>query len=136
APKSGCSFSFAPADDHKAKSDAPNKPAQDKPKSSVLLSPQTLREIAQVEAEIDRIEAQTIKRLSAPPDNRAQQVALLGKAMMFDKQLSVNRNQACDFCHMPEAGFTGPVSELNRTTVSYPGSVRTRFGKRKPLSLS
>jgi cytochrome c peroxidase len=33
-----------------------------------MLSPQTLREIAQVEAEIDRIEAQTIERLAAPPD--------------------------------------------------------------------
>jgi cytochrome c peroxidase len=35
---------------------------------------------------------------------------------------------------MPETGFTGPVSELNRTTGSYPGSVRTRFSERKPQS--
>jgi len=33
---------------------------------------------------------------------------------------------------MPETGFTGPVSELNRTTGSYPGSVRTRYSERKP----
>jgi hypothetical protein len=33
-----------------------------------------------------------------------------------------------------ETGFTGPVSELNRTTGSYPGSVRTRFSNRKPQS--
>jgi cytochrome c peroxidase len=33
---------------------------------------------------------------------------------------------------MPETGFTGPVSALNATTVSYPGSVRTRFSSRKP----
>jgi cytochrome c peroxidase len=46
----------------------------------------------------------------------------------------VNRNEACAFCHMPEAGFTGPISELNRTTGSYPGSVRTRFSERKPQS--
>jgi len=44
----------------------------------------------------------------------------------------VYRNEACMFCHMPEAGFTGPVSELNRTTGAYPGSVRTRFSDRKP----
>ena len=100
----------------------------------VTLSPEALREIAQVEAEIDRVEAQTIERLSAPPDDHVQQIALLGKAMLYDKQLSVNRNEACAFCHMPEAGFTGPVSELNRTTGSYPGSVRTRFGERKPQS--
>ena len=53
-------------------------------------------------------------------------------SVLYDKQLSVNRNEACAFCHMPETGFTGPVSELNRTTGSYPGSVRTRFSNRKP----
>jgi cytochrome c peroxidase len=58
--------------------------------------------------------------LTAPPDNEVQLVELLGKAMLYDKQLSVNRNEACAFCHMPETGFTGPVSELNRTTGSYP----------------
>ena len=98
------------------------------------LSPQVLREIAKVEAEIDRIEAQTIERLPAPPDNQIQQIELLGKLMLYDKDLSVNRNEACAFCHMPETGFTGPVSELNRTTGAYPGSVRTRFSDRKPQS--
>src|SRR6516162_102087 len=102
--------------------------------ASAVLSPQALQEIAQIEAEIDHIEAQTIERLAAPPDNQVQQVELLGKLMPYDKQLSVNRNEACTFCHMPEAGFTGPVSELNRTTGSYPGSVRTRFSNRKPQS--
>jgi cytochrome c peroxidase len=100
--------------------------------SSPTLSPEALQEIAQVEAEIDRIEAQTIERLAALPDNQVQQVELLGKLLLYDKQLSVNRNEACAFCHMPEVGFTGPVSELNRTTGSYPGSVRTRFSQRKP----
>src|SRR5437868_15190878 len=104
-------------------------PAED---SSAVLSRQALEEIAQVEAEIDHIEAQTIERLAAPPDNQVQQIELLGKLMLYDKQLSVNRNEACAFCHMPETGFTGPVSELNRTTGAYPGSVRTRFSDRKP----
>jgi cytochrome c peroxidase len=98
---------------------------------SVTLSP-ALNEIAVVEAEIDRIEAQTLEGLAAPADNEVQQVELLGKAMLYDKNLSVNRNEACAFCHMPETGFTGPVSELNRTTGSYPGSLRTRFSNRKP----
>ena len=102
--------------------------------SSTILSPQALREIAQVEAEIDSVEAQAIKRLAMPPDNQVQQIELLGKLMLYDKQLSVNRNEACAFCHMPETGFTGPVSELNRTMGSYPGSVRTRFSNRKPQS--
>ncbi len=102
--------------------------------TSSQLSPQTLQEISQVEAEIDRIEAQTVERLAAPPDNQIQPTELLGKLMLYDKNLSVYRNEACAFCHMPETGFTGPVSELNRTTGSYPGSVRTRFSDRKPQS--
>src|SRR4051794_38602394 len=100
--------------------------------SSTTLSPRALQEIAQVEAEIDSIEARTIERLAAPPDNQIQQIELLGKLMLYDKDLSVYRNEACAFCHMPETGFTGPVSELNRTTGAYPGSVRTRFSNRKP----
>jgi cytochrome c peroxidase len=102
--------------------------------TTTQLSPQALQEISQVDAEIDRIEAQTVGRVHAPPDNQVQQIELLGKSMLYDKDLSVNRNEACAFCHMPETGFTGPVSELNRTTASYPGSVRTRFGDRKPQS--
>src|SRR5580698_10552821 len=100
------------------------------------LSPLAQQQIAAVEAEIDRIEAQTLDRLRTPPDNQVQRIELLGKALMYDKELSVNRNEACAFCHMPETGFTGPVSELNRTTGAYPGSVRTRFSNRKPQSHS
>jgi cytochrome c peroxidase len=96
------------------------------------LSSAALAEIARVEADIDRIEADSLKRLTSIPDNQVQQIELLGKLMLFDKELSVNRNEACAFCHTPETGFTGPVSELNRTTGSYAGSVRTRFSNRKP----
>jgi cytochrome c peroxidase len=100
--------------------------------SVTTLSPAAIAEIALVEAEIDRIEADTLTRLTSVPDNQVQQIELLGKLMLFDKELSVNRNEACAFCHMPETGFTGPISELNRSTGSYPGSVRTRFSERKP----
>ena len=106
--------------------------APDAEETSSNLSPQALQEMAQVEVEIDRIEAQAIERLGALPDNQIQRVELLGKLMLYDKDLSVNRNEACAFCHTPETGFTGPVSELNRTTAAYPGSVRTRFSNRKP----
>jgi hypothetical protein len=74
---------------------------------STTLSAAALKEIAEVEVEIDRIEAQALERLTAPPDNEVQQVELLGKAMLYDKQLSVNRNEACAFCHMPETGLQG-----------------------------
>src|ERR1700739_4853250 len=88
--------------------------APDAQEVSVTLSPKALQEIAQVEAEIDRIEAQTIERLAVPPDNQVQQVELLGKLMLYDKQLSVNRNEACAFCYMPQTGFSGPGCAGNR----------------------
>jgi cytochrome c peroxidase len=43
---------------------------------SVTLSPAALKEIAEVEAEIDRIETQSLERLA-----QVQQIELLGKAM-------------------------------------------------------
>jgi len=55
---------------------------------SSTLSPQVLKEIAKVEAEIDLTEAQAIERLAAPPDNQIQQIELLGKLMLYDKDLS------------------------------------------------
>ena len=72
--------------------------------SNTVLSPQALQEIAQVEAEIERIETQTIERLAAPPDNQVQKIELIGKLLLYDKHLSVNRNEACAFCQLPEAG--------------------------------
>lgn len=101
-----------------------------------ILSPKAAQAIARVEAEIDRIEAATLARLAAAPDNQPQQAELFGKAMLYDKQLSVNRNEACAFCHMPETEFTCPVCGLNETTDAYPGSVHTRFSNRKPQTLS
>src|SRR5258708_10792773 len=44
------------------------------PDANVELSPKALQEIAQVEAEIDRIEAQTAQRLAQPPGNQGQPV--------------------------------------------------------------
>jgi cytochrome c peroxidase len=54
--------------------------------------------------------------------------------LLFDTTLSVNRNQACVSCHMPQTGWTGPISALNATTSAYPGSIRTRFRQRAPQS--
>lgn len=93
-------------------------------------------QIARVVSEIDRIEADALTKLSQGLPPPTQRVVLLGKLLLFDKQLSVHRNEACAFCHMPDAGFTGPISELNATTVAYPGSVRTRFSQRKPQTHS
>jgi cytochrome c peroxidase len=102
-------------------------------------------EIERVNAEIDRIFEDTLAQLPsipADPAHRMKRVQTLGKLLLFDKQLSVNRNQACSSCHMPYVDFTGPISMLNMTTVAYPGSVRnatadpahSRYGHRKPQS--
>ncbi|WP_407179840.1 cytochrome-c peroxidase [Bradyrhizobium sp. STM 3562] len=104
--------------------------------NNAALSPAVSREITRVEADVDQIEAESLKRLAAVPDNEVQRIELLGKLLLFDKELSVNRNEACAFCHMPETGFTGPISEINRTTGAYPGSVRSRFSERKPQTHS
>src|SRR5262249_3557462 len=103
------------------------------------------KELQRVEADIDKIFADTLAEVPSIPSDtgsRMKRIQTLGKLLLFDKQLSVNRNQACTSCHMPEVDFTGPISLLNQTTVSYPGSVRdtsgdpahSRYGRRKPQS--
>jgi cytochrome c peroxidase len=101
------------------------------------LPPGADQEISRVEREVDQIEKQALtewRALPTNPLNRMAQMRVLGKILLFDKNLSVNRNEACSFCHMPDTDFTGPISVLNQTTVAYPGSVRTRIGHRKPQS--
>jgi cytochrome c peroxidase len=92
------------------------------------------QEVARVVAKLDRIEADTLSQFEHTTLDRQGQVRTLGKLLLFDKHLSVHQNEACSFCHTPETGFTGPIVSLNQTTVSYPGSERTRFSNRKPQS--
>ncbi len=96
------------------------------------LPPGAADEIRAVEEEIDRIEAAALVLAGNEGLDAYQKINALGKLLLFDKELSVNQNEACVFCHMPETGWTGPVSALNATTSAYPGSVRTRFGQRNP----
>jgi cytochrome c peroxidase len=103
-------------------------------------------EIDRVNREVDQIfEEALAKARSLPPPNLAgnppimrgtgtELVETLGRLELFDKNLSVNRNQACSFCHMPYTGFTGPISSINATVVAYPGSVHFRFSNRKPMA--
>lgn len=58
----------------------------------------------------------------------------LGKSIFFDLNLSINQNQSCASCHAPEAGWTGPDSEINAFGAVYEGSILERFGDRKPPS--
>jgi len=57
---------------------------------------------------------------------------MLGKALLFDQNLSTPFGQSCAACHAPEVGFTGPTSEINAHGAVYPGAVIKRFGNRKP----
>jgi cytochrome c peroxidase len=106
----------------------------DKQADRQLISPLAGEEIKSVELEIHRIEEESLNRSQSATLDQSQQITLLGKLIFYDQELAAKRNESCAFCHMPETGFTGPVSALNQTTVAYPGSVRTRFGKRNPQS--
>jgi cytochrome c peroxidase len=111
-----------------------------------FLPPDLQSEIARVAREVDQLFEEALAQWRAlPPPTLAgnppilqgsgmRLVQILGKLELYDKNISVNQNVACSSCHMPYAGFSGPISSLNATTGSYPGSVHFRFGKRKPQS--
>lgn len=101
--------------------------------SEVQVLPAAIPEIHLIEKEIEQTEAQTLGTINTNLDS-IHQIQTLGKLELFDKTLSVNKQEACSFCHMPETGYTGRSEVLNQTTVAYPGSVRTRFSARKPMS--
>jgi len=92
------------------------------------------QEIAEVEQQVDSIEADALATMPFLVPGSPQRLPLLGKILFFDKALSVNRNEACAFCHMPQTGFQGAIESLNQGAVAQPGSVRTRFSLRKPPS--
>jgi cytochrome c peroxidase len=91
-------------------------------------------QIAQVEAQVDAHEDAALAQASHVYPGDPQAIVVVGRVLFFDKNLSVNRNTACAFCHNPETGFQGGSDLINRTIVNQPGSLRTRFSARKPPS--
>src|SRR6266850_8566489 len=101
-------------------------------------------EIERVSREITVIYQQALGQMRAlPPPNLTGQpptlqgsgydmVQTLGKLMNFDEKMSVFQNTACATCHMPYAGFSGPIPSVNLTMVAFPGSFHFRAGKRTP----
>jgi cytochrome c peroxidase len=99
-------------------------------------------EIARVLREVDRIEGEALAQLrELPPPTLTNQPPLLahtgqrlnvlvGKALNFDRNISPFKDRACAFCHMPYAGFSGPIPSVNLTMVAYPASYAFRAGKR------
>lgn len=57
-------------------------------------------------------------------------VETLGKLMNFDLNMSPFKNEACGFCHMPYAAFSGPIPSVNLTMIAYPGTAHFRAAKR------
>jgi cytochrome c peroxidase len=92
------------------------------------------RDARRVDAEVNREEGAAFRRYRQGGLTSLEAERLLGKLVIYDKNLSVNRNIACGTCHSAEAGFTGGISLLNRENVAYGGSVAERSAKRKPMS--
>jgi cytochrome c peroxidase len=67
--------------------------------------------------------AAALNQLESGELGLAQFTQQLGKALIYDQTLSVNKNLACATCHIPYSGFTGGSSFFNGTTSAYPGSV-------------
>ena len=98
--------------------------------------------LARVLQEVQVIETEAIGQWQALPpltlagnppilqNNGQAGVEILGKLMNFDKNISPNENSACASCHMPYAGFSGPIPSVNLTMIAYPGSAHFRAGKR------
>jgi cytochrome c peroxidase len=59
-----------------------------------------------------------------------QAVRILGGLLNYDENMSPFRNVACSSCHLPYAGFSGPIPSVNLTMVAYPGTFRYRANKR------
>jgi len=99
-------------------------------------------EIARVRCEVNFIENIALGEAAAlgpltfqgnPPilqGNGKVAVQILGKLMNYDENISVFKNRACAFCHMPYSGFSGPIPSVNASMIAYPGSVQFRAGKR------
>jgi cytochrome c peroxidase len=79
-------------------------------------------------AAIQKIYIQALNQLAqatsgAPQSGPAQVTQALGKALIYDQNLSVKKNLACATCHTPYSGFTGGSSFFNATASALPGSV-------------
>jgi cytochrome c peroxidase len=57
-------------------------------------------------------------------------IRILGGLLNYDENMSPFRNVACSSCHLPYAGFSGPIPSVNLTMVAYPGTYRYRANKR------
>jgi cytochrome c peroxidase len=107
-----------------------------------ILPPDLTQEVDRVLREIRGIENEALGQWHTlgpvtytgnPPiiqGNGYEAMRILGKLMNFDQNISPFRNEACASCHMPYAGFSGPIPSVNLTMIAYPGTEHFRAGKR------
>jgi len=58
----------------------------------------------------------------------------VGQRIYFDRNLSLNRNQACVSCHSPEWGWTAPDPDFTSPNGPSQGSIAGQFGGRRAMS--
>lgn len=103
------------------------------PEISYLHLLQNSPDARHVQAENNAIEARALEHYrDGVSGNAAKQ--LLGQLVIYDSNLSVNRNVPCASCHTEQAGYTGGVGLINREDVAFGGSTSDRSGPRKPMS--
>ena len=128
---------------HSLRADEPDPtPPAYNPYPPGILPANLASEIARVQREIRFIENEAIGEWHAlPPPNIQGQpptlqgsgynaVEVLGKLLNFDLNISPFKNTACASCHMPYAGYSGPIPSVNLTMIAYPGTFHFRAGKR------
>jgi cytochrome c peroxidase len=107
-----------------------------------ILAPKVQAELRRVQREVRGIYDQYLQQMQALPPpivagnpptlqgsgEDAQRI--LGGLLNYDLNMSPFKNEACASCHMPYAGFSGPIPNVNLTMIAYPGTVRFRAGKR------
>src|SRR6202040_317705 len=143
------SHTLSAQDEHADKGDKDKPPPVYNPYPPGILPADLDSEIARVLQEIDVIEARAIERWHSLPlptrlnirpgpnppvlkDTGTASIETLGELMLFDKNMSPGKNQACTSCHMPYAGWSGPIPSVNLTIIAFPGTAHFRVGKRIP----
>ena len=124
------SHTLSAQDEHADKGDKDKPPPVYNPYPPGILPADLDSEIARVLREIDVIEGRAIERWHSLPlptrlgirpgpnppvlkDTGTESIETLGELMLFDKNMSPGRNQACTSCHMPYAGWSGPIPSVN-----------------------
>jgi cytochrome c peroxidase len=96
-----------------------------------ILPPDINPEIARVRREVNTVFRRYFAEWQAmspvptqagnPPilePNGYDAIRILGGLLNFDETMSPFKNEACAFCHMPYAAFSGPIQSVNLTMIA------------------